>query len=353
VLLRQLDQERAMTTVGRRLKHSSAALALVVLASVGSAHADELWLWNGDKLTGTVQTLERGVLTFGTSYSAMKVPWDQVASLETARQVRVTVRQLGSQVARVTPGPEGYVRLQTDAGASVDVLLNDLVSIVRSQSGVLTTARAETGFLVTSGASDISSLHLTGQATWTTALKQTTIDVAVHQSKDGGVETARDLTTMLRHRELVTDRFYAKGDLIFTNDPFRDLTLRTAPGIGIGYQVLQFGTTLLSLDGGLGYVDERHEQEPNRRYWAARETVLFEHFLFPHRLQLFHQQDGYFGLNGGENVFVRTRSGARINLMSGIIMTGELGLNYDRRPPVGQDHFDRTFAITLGYQFGF
>ncbi len=343
-----------MTIVGRSLKHSSAVVTLVALVCVGPAHADEVWLWNGDRLTGTTHMLERGVLTFRTSYSdAVKVPWYEVAGLETARQVRITARGLGSRLARVTPGPEGYLRLQTDEGASVDVLLDDLVSIMRSQSGVLTSARAEAGFLVTSGASDISNLHLTGQTTWTTTLKQTTIDVALNRSQTSGVETARNLTTMLRHRELVTDRFYAKGDLIFTNDPFRDLTLRTAPGIGIGYQVLQFGRTVLSFDGGLGYVNEHHELEPDRNYLAARETVTFEHFLFPNRLQVFHEQDGYFGLNGGENVFVRTRSGARINLMSGIIMTGELGVNYDRRPPVGQNHIDRTFAITLGYQFGF
>jgi hypothetical protein len=39
--------------------------------------------------------------------------------------------------------------------------------------------------------------------------------------------------------------------------------------------------------------------------------------------------------------------------MDGMIMTGELGLNYDGRPVVGQNHFDRTFAITLGYQVGY
>ena len=127
----------------------------------------------------------------------------------------------------------------------------------------------------------------------------------------------------------------------------------TAPGVGLGYQFLQFDATTLSFDGGVSYVNERHEVETDRNYWAARETGKFEHSLLPGRLQLFHQHDGYFGLSGGENWFVQTRSGARINLMSGIIMTGELGLNYDRRPAVGQNHFDRMFAITLGYELGF
>jgi len=73
-------------------------------------------------------------------------------------------------------------------------------------------------------------------------------------------------------------------------------------------------------------------------YGASRFiTVKLLHFLFPRRLHW----------------FVRTRSGGRINLMDGIIMTGKLGLNYDGRLVVGENHFDRMFAITLGYQVGY
>jgi hypothetical protein len=62
---------------------------------------------------------------------------------------------------------------------------------------------------------------------------------------------------------------------------------------------------------------------------------------------------GTLAYGGDDDWFVRTRSGGRINLMDGIIMTGELGLNYDGRLVVGENHFDRMFAITLGYQVGY
>jgi putative salt-induced outer membrane protein YdiY len=336
------------------LKHWSALAVLFTLIGARPADADVVWLLSGDTLTGTTLTLESGVLTFRTPYAKdVKVQWKEVAGLETARQVRITVRRRGWHVARVSPGPEGYVRLQMSAGPSLDVPLHEVVTIVRPQSGVITTGRAETGFLVTSGPSNVSSLHLTGEMTWRTPLRLTAIDTAVNRAQNHGVEITRSITTTFRHRELLTDRVYANGNVIVTSDRFRDLALRTAPGLGIGYQFLEFGATSLSMDGGISYVNERHDVEADRNYWAARETMKLEHFLFPRRLQLFHQHDGYFGLAGDDNWFVRTRSGGRFNLTSGIIMTGELALNFDRRPPVGQDHLDRTFAITLGYQLGF
>jgi hypothetical protein len=114
--------------------------------------------------------------------------------------------------------------------------------------------------------------------------------------------------------------------------------------------VLQYGVTMLTFEGGLGYVDEKYNLQSDRRYWAGRDSVKFEHWLMPKRLQLFHQHDGYYGLTGDDNLFVRTRSGLRISLVGGLIMTDELGLDYDLRPVPGARNLSRTFAITFGYQ---
>ena len=53
----------------------------------------------------------------------------------------------------------------------------------------------------------------------------------------------------------------------------------------------------------------------NRSYWAAREALKLDVFVVPKRLQIYHEQDGYFGLTGDENLFLRTRSGGRITLV--------------------------------------
>jgi hypothetical protein len=336
-----------------RLRYSSIFMALTVLVLARQAYADAVWMLSGDTLTGTAQTLQNGVLTFRTPYATdIKLPWKEVAGLETARQVRVTVLRKGWHVARVTPGPDGYLRLQTNAGSLLDVPLREVVTIVRPQSGVMTSGRAETGFLSASGTSDVSSLHLTGELMWRTLVQLTTVDLAVRRTQNQGVETTRSITTTLRHREFLNEHLYANGNLALTSDPFRDLALQTAPGLGIGYQFIQSGATNLSLDGGLSYVNERHRLERPSDYWAARETVKSEHFLLPRRLQVFHQHDAYLDLSGDENWFVRTRSGGRVNVMGGIIMTAEFGLDYDRRQAV-PERFDRSFAITLGYQRGY
>jgi len=323
------------------------------IAGAPSASADEVWLLSGNTLSGTAQTLESGTLTFRTPYADAKVPWREVAGLETARNVRVTVRQRGSHVGRLRPGPVGSLRLDTLAGASLDVALSDVVMIVRAPSGVITTGRAQTGFVVSSGTSDLSSLQFTGEMAWRTPVQRTAAEIGINRSSSRGLETARNMTATFRHQEFLGEHVYANMNAIFTNDGFRDLTLRTAPGAGIGYQFLRYGVTTLSFDGGIGYVDERRNVLPDRSYWAARESAKFETFILPKRLQFFHQHDGYFGLANDESWFVRTRSGLRVNVASGIIMTGELGVNYDRQATPRRNRIERTFAITMGYQRGY
>jgi putative salt-induced outer membrane protein YdiY len=323
------------------------------VASAPVARADEVWLLSGNTLTGTAQTLESGMLTFRTPYADAKVPWRDVAGLETARNVRVTVRQRGSHVGRITTGPQGYLRLETLAGPTLDVPLSDVLMIVRAQSGVITTGRAQTGFLVSSGTSDLSSLHFTGELAWRTPVQRTAAEIAINRSASRGLETVRNATATFRHQEFLADHVYANANAIFTNDRFRDLTLRSAPGVGIGYQFLRYGVTILSFDGGVGYVDERRDVGRNRSYWALRESAKFETFILPKRLEFFHQNDGYFGLAHDENWFMRTRSGLRVNVASGIIMTGELGVNYDRQATPRSNRIERIFAITMGYQRGY
>jgi putative salt-induced outer membrane protein YdiY len=316
-----------------------------------AATADVVWLLNGDTLTGTAQTMNRGVLTFKTPYAEnVNVDWKNVAGLQIARLMRVAIRGGGSHTAWITPSTEGRLHLETRAGSSLEPLVTDVVAIAPTLLGMVITGRAETGLLATSGANDVNSLHLAGELVLRTPQSRSSTDVQLNRTQDRGLETTRNITWTYRQQEFLTDHMFANANLIVTSDRFRDIDLRVAPGIGIGYEVLDYDVTALSFDGGFGYVGENHTLEGDRNYWAARENLNYEYWLIRKRLQFFHQHDGYFGLTGDENLFIKTRTGLRINLTGGLIMTGQLGLDYDRRPFVGQSNTDRTFAITLGYQ---
>ena len=58
----------------------------------GQASADEVWLKNGDRLTGKVMSLDAGTLVFKTSYAGdLSIKWGEVVNLKTDEPVKVVL----------------------------------------------------------------------------------------------------------------------------------------------------------------------------------------------------------------------------------------------------------------------
>ena len=149
----------------------------------------------------------------------------------------------------------------------------------------------------------------------------------------------------------MSTRTFLNANAILTNDRFRDLDLRTALGAGVGYQVLTTPRVTLTADGGLGWVNETLASQPDDSYTALRESVSFAAFAVPDRIQFFHVHDGYFGVTGDDNLFIRMQNGIRMALAAGFVTTLRHDLDYDRSPAPGRRNTDRTLALTLGYRF--
>ena len=105
------------------------------------------------------------------------------------------------------------------------------------------------------------------------------------------------------------------------------------------------------MDGGVGYVREVSAVGPDERYTAAQESGKADFLVNGNRFQLFHRHDGYFGLAGNDNRFVKTQNGIRIPIVRGVVTTAQLDVDYDPTPVLGRQSIDRTFALNFGYQF--
>jgi putative salt-induced outer membrane protein YdiY len=183
------------------------------------------------------------------------------------------------------------------------------------------------------------------------AANRYTANAALIRAKDGGIETARTWTTAFKYDRFMTSRLFLNASTTLTNDPFRDLDLRTALGAGVGYQVLETGRVTLTADAGLGYVNENFASQADDRYAAARESASLNASLMPGRAELFHLHDLYVGVTGDGNLFVKMQNGVRLALMAGFVMTVRHDLDYDRSPAIGRKSSDRAFSLTLGYRF--
>lgn len=314
----------------RPLVSVSAAICLMVTA----AAADELHLKNGDRFTGTVEHLVDGTLTFKTAHGTLAVPWSEVTTLTIEEEIIVTT----------TAGDA-----LTFPGGSIEVPAT--VGLERPMPALVVSGGTGAGFVATSGNTSVNSLRLDGDAVVRMRANRYTFSAGINRAEDRGVTTAQSWTASGRYDRFVSTRMFINGNAIFTNDRFRDIHLRSAYGIGLGYQVIDRPLIKFNLDAGVGYVNEAFTVAPDDSYAALRESAKLDVVAIPDRVVLFHQHDGYFGVTGDDNLFVQTQNGVRFTVVAGLITTIRVDLDYDRSPSPGRANVDRTMALTLGYRF--
>ena len=296
--------------------------------------ADEVRLKNGDRFTGDVSSLKEGVLNFSTPNGSLAIPWDEVVGL----------RVDGAIVTRASDGTT-----TTIPGGEID--LTTTVHMERPEPPLDWNGGASAGFLGTSGNTDVNSLRFDGELTTQTKRFRTAFNAVLSRSEDSGRQTARNWTISAVYDRFIRPRFYINSNAIFTNDEFKDLDLRTALGLGLGYQIVETTRLKVSLEGGFGWVNEDFESSPDDNYTSLRESARADFFVGGERMVLFHRHDGYYGITGDDNLFFKMQNGVRFALIGGFVMTAQIDVDYDKTPAPGRINTDRSFALTFGYRF--
>ena len=155
----------------------------------------------------------------------------------------------------------------------------------------------------------------------------------------------------MRYDRFLSERLFVNANTILTHDRFRDLDIRTALGAGLGYQAYDGRRIRLRIDAGFGFVTEDYRAATVNRYGAVRESTKLDVYVAGRRIVLFHTHDGYVGVTGDDNLFVKTQTGVRLGLVGGLVTTVQFDLDYDRSPAAGRRHTDRAVALTFGYRF--
>jgi putative salt-induced outer membrane protein YdiY len=300
-----------------RIAHAVTLRIFLIAIAATPARADEVTLENGDRFTGTVISLAGAVLTLATPYGNVRIPWPEVTRVAIEDPMLATLAEL----------------------------------LARPQPPVTIDGGANAGIVTTAGNTEVNNLRLDGDVAARAGVNRYSASAVVTRAEDRAVETARNWTTAFKYDRFVSARMFLNGNAILTSDRFRDLDLRTALGAGVGYQPVTTPRVTLTADAGLGWVDENLESAPDDGYTALRESVSFDAFAVPDRIQIFHLHDGYFGVTGDDNLFVRMQNGIRMSLAAGFVATLRHDVDYDRSPAIGRRNTDRTLALTLGYRF--
>ena len=316
------------------------------------AAADQIILKNGDRVTGTVIKVDKGVLILKTDYAEkLEISAEAVQSISTEQPV--DVRFQGGELLR---GP-----LQSEAG-ELKVLAGDErgpVTISWPQIASINvpppppwtwTGNVFLGALKQSGNTDRTSASFGGEATRRSARDRFNLSLLYNYAEEGGILTTRDTYGAIKYDYFFMQKFYGYLGVEMLKDKFKDLNLRTIVGPGVGYQVWDDEIKALALEAGIAYFSEDRIEADDDHWITARLGARFRYKLseqvtFTDNLALYPSLEA-----GGE--FTSRNEATLITTLAGPWSLRLANIwEHDSDPAEGIKKDDTKSSVNLQYSF--
>jgi putative salt-induced outer membrane protein YdiY len=326
--------------------------ALLVFLAGAQAAADEVWLKNGDHLTGKVKSLDGGTLLFNTAYAGdLSIKWEEVVNLRTDDPVKVVLGDETSAQGPVTPGDSGKVKVKPEQVA--EPVTVDLANIktINPKPPVTKRFRANVGYSLSDGNTNTEDIYADAEFVARTIDNRYTIGARYKRSENENVKTEDNAFGYMKYDHFFTKKWYGYANATGEQDEFKDLDLRTTLGAGAGYQFIESERTHLSLEGGLSYVDENYIVNEDNSFAAGRWGLRFDHFILPKSLQYFLSHEGLQSVEDSDDLLLFTQTGFRVPFYKNLNITAQFNWDYDKSPSPGKKESDYTYLLTLGYNW--
>jgi putative salt-induced outer membrane protein YdiY len=331
------------------------SFALFTAAVLLPARADEVQLKNGDRLTGTVESIDSGKLLVDTKAEGkLSVDLKDIKTFSTDHPI--VVKLADGTVARqnVSAGPDGQVMITPEgAAAPRAVEITQLKQI--NAPGAHWSGNIVVGGLLARGNTDSESVNASVHLQRRGEQDRLTFDAGYIFGRqripgDGKHETANDLFGEAKYDYFFTEKVYGFGDVRGEHDTIAGLDLRLVPSAGAGYQWVDTPSLGFNTEAGISFIHREYAHDGTDDALAAR---LAYHFTWKinDKVGVFHNFEYFPGLNRIDNYFFDTDAGVRASLTEKMFTEFKIDYRYDSRPAPGRGSNDIRYIIGVGWNF--
>ena len=341
----------------RKSSRQLTAFLIFAFFAGSTAIADEIEITNGDRLSGEIVRHEVDSVRLKTSYAGtLEISWSDIVNI-TLNEPSIVLLKNG-----FTMEVEAFNRVEDEfvlqpVGASTPITISaSSVYVIEPEAWELGqghdfTGRVNVAIEDQSGNSEKNEFKLDFDLTNHWKKYDLRIFGDLEYDTTRGVTSTDNWSVMTTMGHTFRDKWFYAGAIMFQQDRFADLNLRTLGGPSIGYHF--YDSKLLKLNFGLGpyYLKDDFIAQPDKSFWGPSWFLDYDQMFWKKRLQLYHRQIGFLSANGSAKFIWRSWIGLRIPIFAGLFGSVEYELDYDSKPAVESESTDRTFKLKLGYKW--
>ena len=222
------------------MRVSTVCVCVLSVACSLSAHADTVWLKNGDRLTGRIVLLDRGKLLLETDYAnTITLNIKKISTLESKQPLLVKLDTFTSESSKaLRPAPEGSVTLIT-GDTPKTIALTDIKQLMMPKP-IIKDLRWEGTVSFSAdyknNESNVEDYDLDISTELSHGLWRHALDTEYdYETKNDAKKTERFEASYALDR-FITEQWFWKNKAKYINDHIEDLRKQHTYGTGPGYQ---------------------------------------------------------------------------------------------------------------------
>lgn len=331
-------------------------LSLLLAVFLPGVSADVLILDNGDRISGTLQSMSEGNLTWvSDQFGVVVVPQSSVTLIETRELYQISVGRnpaysncllsiKGQQQIMVCDEQEvsiGDWRLVT-AIATMQMIERDTGEFA---GRVIVSLEDSSGNTAEQGYKVDTEMQLRYDLT------RHRFDVEYDVRERDDVRTKNQGLLVYQFDWFFTDDWFFNANSSFQRNEFKNLRQRKSGGVGVGLQAIDTNIMALSMEAGVNHIYEQFESDDNQEFNSLRWNLDYKWFIGGNGTEFFHQHTLFQSFDEtGDWEFV-SDTGVSLPIKGRLKSIFKLEYDY-RNMPVEQDSpIDRIWSLGLGYDW--
>jgi putative salt-induced outer membrane protein YdiY len=325
-------------------------MIFILLYFITQAVADEITIEGGDRLTGTVVSIEKGTLILKTDYSdPIRIKQSKIIDIVTDKPHEIHLKDGEILRGRIRTEEKGLIVVESYEGRKETVIAWDSVTSIDPEP-VKWKGNINIGAGMQTGNTERTNASIGAEATRRSERNRFSLRFLYNYAEDGDEVSTRNTYASGEYDYFFTKKWYGYVSIELLNDKFKNLNLRTVAGPGAGYQIWEEPIKSLHCEGGLSYFSEDLIDGEDNQWLTARLACSLRYnfkdlFTFTDNLVIYPGFDSF-----GE---YQLRNESSLSSPLGSNWSLRLANIYERDsdPPVNVEKDDWQWLLNLQYDF--
>jgi putative salt-induced outer membrane protein YdiY len=328
------------------VKSLIAVLSLFPLIVATAAHADVVYLKNGDRVTGEIKEIWDEKISIEPIYAdEFDIDLEDVASVSTDGVFDIELyNDIEGEYTLVQSELPGQVILREGEG-EISLALIDLKRVEEVEEFFEWDAKMDLNQTLSRGDTDSFTGNLNADLELKWGDHRTDYVLSVIREEIDGAPVKDIKRFNAGYNFIFSDPWYLAIDANIERDPIALLDRRVSINPGVGYDIYDNPGQLLQVQLGAGWQNEiidDVEEEGTVIDWR----LTWERDFFDGDFEMFHKQNIYKNLAGRENLVINTQTGFRYEITDDIYINTQL--NYDTDSNPAEDTSGENINLVFG-----